>query len=132
MYALWNGTFEYDFGNPRKRYLYTAWSKSWAQSSFFWIVAVDLNFQAFEGSVNSKAGQKSFWTILKYGFIIGITQNWILLVILLPFLNKDKIYPDISRIKSSTQAPILSEGGTREDWSPSPPINFWFCTYIFG
>ena len=20
-----------------------------------------------------------------------------------------------------------SEGRTREDWSPSPPINFWFC-----
>ena len=27
---------------------------------------------------------------------------------------------------------ISSEGGTREDWSPSPPINFWFCTYTFG
>ena len=26
---------------------------------------------------------------------------------------------------------ISSEGGTREDWSPSPPINFWFYTYIF-
>ena len=27
---------------------------------------------------------------------------------------------------------IYSEGGTRENWSPSPPINFWFYTYIFG
>ena len=26
---------------------------------------------------------------------------------------------------------IYSEGGTREDWSPSPPLNFWFCTYVW-
>ena len=39
------------------------------------------------------------------------------------------------KIKMFSKACIVninSKGGTREDWSPSPPLNFWFCTYILA